>query len=299
MPLSRPARPDQALSGRRDRPRRPDGRARAGDHRPRRRQRRGQEHAAADPARAPRRRRRGRATVLGYDVATQGTTLRQFVGYMPESDCLPPDVVRDRLRRPHGRACRACRRRQPASGRPRCCATSGCTRSATERSAATRPACASGSSSPRRSSTIRGCCCWTSRPTASTRPAVTRCSHWSGGPAPSSGSRSSSRATCSARSSASATSSSPSTPASCAAGAARHVHRADRDARGRGRGGRRSALADALVGAGLEAAVDGRTVLIQLDDERPWDLVRDAIADLGLPLVRIEQRRRGLEELFQ
>jgi ABC-2 type transport system ATP-binding protein len=34
----------------------------------------------------------GTATVLGYDVATQGSTLRQFVGYMPEHDCLPGDV---------------------------------------------------------------------------------------------------------------------------------------------------------------------------------------------------------------
>ncbi len=59
------------------------------------------------------------------------------------------------------------------------------------------------------------------------------------------------------------------------------------------------ALADALVAAGLQAIVDGRTVLVELTDDRPWDLVRDTVADLGLPLVRIEQRRRGLEELFQ
>jgi ABC-type multidrug transport system, ATPase component len=59
-----------------------------------------------------------------------------------------------------------------------------------------------------------------------------------------------------------------------------------------------AALVDALKAAGLEAVADGRTVLIELVDERPWDLVRDAVADLGLALVRIEQRRRGLEELF-
>src|SRR5918995_6621620 len=35
----------------------------------------------------------GDATVLGYDVRTAGTTLRRFVGYMPESDCLPPDTT--------------------------------------------------------------------------------------------------------------------------------------------------------------------------------------------------------------
>lgn len=34
----------------------------------------------------------GSATLLGYDVARQGVELRQFVGYMPEHDCLPTDV---------------------------------------------------------------------------------------------------------------------------------------------------------------------------------------------------------------
>jgi ABC-2 type transport system ATP-binding protein len=58
-------------------------------------------------------------------------------------------------------------------------------------------------------------------------------------------------------------------------------------------------LAAALVAAGIEAVADGRTVLIHLEDERPFDLVRDIVAERGLPLVRIEQRRRGLEELFQ
>jgi ABC-2 type transport system ATP-binding protein len=62
---------------------------------------------------------------------------------------------------------------------------------------------------------------------------------------------------------------------------------------------RAPALADALVGAGMRAVVDGRTVLVDLSDDRPWDAVRDAAADLGLPLVRIEQRRHGLEELFR
>jgi ABC-2 type transport system ATP-binding protein len=34
----------------------------------------------------------GSAKMLGYDVLTQGPELRQFVGYMPEHDCLPNDV---------------------------------------------------------------------------------------------------------------------------------------------------------------------------------------------------------------
>jgi ABC-2 type transport system ATP-binding protein len=34
----------------------------------------------------------GKATVLGHDSATGGEQVRQAVGYMPEHDCLPPDV---------------------------------------------------------------------------------------------------------------------------------------------------------------------------------------------------------------
>ncbi|MFC5719820.1 ABC transporter ATP-binding protein [Streptomyces gamaensis] len=34
----------------------------------------------------------GRASVLGLDVATEGPAIRERVGYMPEHDCLPPDV---------------------------------------------------------------------------------------------------------------------------------------------------------------------------------------------------------------
>ena len=34
----------------------------------------------------------GRAQVLGHDIATQGSAIRAAVGYLPEHDCLPPDV---------------------------------------------------------------------------------------------------------------------------------------------------------------------------------------------------------------
>jgi ABC-2 type transport system ATP-binding protein len=34
----------------------------------------------------------GTAKVLDLDVATEGTRIRELVGYMPEHDCLPPDV---------------------------------------------------------------------------------------------------------------------------------------------------------------------------------------------------------------
>jgi len=35
----------------------------------------------------------GQASVLGMDCATQGEKIRSLVGYMPESDCLPPEVT--------------------------------------------------------------------------------------------------------------------------------------------------------------------------------------------------------------
>jgi ABC-2 type transport system ATP-binding protein len=58
------------------------------------------------------------------------------------------------------------------------------------------------------------------------------------------------------------------------------------------------ALAAALTAAGLTPRLDGRTVLVEAHDERPYDLVRDGIVDLGLALVRLEQRRGSLEDLF-
>ncbi len=60
-----------------------------------------------------------------------------------------------------------------------------------------------------------------------------------------------------------------------------------------------AALAAELGRRGLQAVTDGRTVLVAVADDRPYDLVRDAIAELGLPLVRLEQRRQSLEDLFR
>src|SRR6478736_4542748 len=59
-----------------------------------------------------------------------------------------------------------------------------------------------------------------------------------------------------------------------------------------------SELTAALVARGLQAVADGRTVLVAIEDDRPYDVVRDAVADLGLPLVRLQQRRQRLEDLF-
>jgi ABC-2 type transport system ATP-binding protein len=38
---------------------------------------------------------------------------------------------------------------------------------------------------------------------------------------------------------------------------------------------------------------------VQIDGEQTHDTVRDAVADLGLPLNRLEQQRRRVEELFR
>jgi len=59
------------------------------------------------------------------------------------------------------------------------------------------------------------------------------------------------------------------------------------------------ALSAALAAHGLQAVADGRTVLLAVSEDRQYDLVRDAIAELGLPLVRLEQRRQSLEDLFR
>ena len=40
-------------------------------------------------------------------------------------------------------------------------------------------------------------------------------------------------------------------------------------------------------------------MLVDAPDERPYDIVRDAIVELGLALVRLEQRRHRLEDLFR
>jgi ABC-2 type transport system ATP-binding protein len=50
---------------------------------------------------------------------------------------------------------------------------------------------------------------------------------------------------------------------------------------------------------GLEPRRYQRALLVRLEGEATYDIVRDAIADLGLPLNRLEQRRRRIEELFQ
>jgi ABC-2 type transport system ATP-binding protein len=58
-------------------------------------------------------------------------------------------------------------------------------------------------------------------------------------------------------------------------------------------------LAAALAAGGLEVLRDARMVLVALTDQSTYDTVRDTVVDLGLPLVRIEPRRHSLEDLFR
>ncbi|MEV5237570.1 ABC transporter ATP-binding protein [Streptomyces cinnamoneus] len=70
-----------------------------------------------------------------------------------------------------------------------------------------------------------------------------------------------------------------------------------------------AALVAALTGAGLVSRPAGRAadgspasgpvLLVDLIDEGTYDVVRDAVADLGLGLVRMEQRRHRIAEVFR
>ena len=50
---------------------------------------------------------------------------------------------------------------------------------------------------------------------------------------------------------------------------------------------------------GLTATLAQRTLLVPLGGDGTYDVVRDAVADLALPLSRLEQRRHQVEELFR
>ena len=57
-------------------------------------------------------------------------------------------------------------------------------------------------------------------------------------------------------------------------------------------------LAAALTGLGLTPQVDGRLLLVPLDREDTYDRILRAVADLDLPLHRLDQRRHRVAELF-
>ncbi len=58
-------------------------------------------------------------------------------------------------------------------------------------------------------------------------------------------------------------------------------------------------LAAALVARGLLPKAEGRALMIPLTGDIVYDVIRDTVAELGLPLHRLEQRRHRVEELFR
>jgi ABC-2 type transport system ATP-binding protein len=58
-------------------------------------------------------------------------------------------------------------------------------------------------------------------------------------------------------------------------------------------------LASALTAAGLTVRPDARGLLVQLAGEETYDVIRDTVADLDLSLHRLERRRHQVAELFR
>jgi ABC-2 type transport system ATP-binding protein len=58
-------------------------------------------------------------------------------------------------------------------------------------------------------------------------------------------------------------------------------------------------LAAALSSRGARARQDGNRVLVAIESDALYDSVRDLVADLALPLIRIQQERGRLEDLFR
>ncbi|WP_131741067.1 ABC transporter ATP-binding protein [Actinomadura roseirufa] len=50
---------------------------------------------------------------------------------------------------------------------------------------------------------------------------------------------------------------------------------------------------------GAAVREEGRLLVVDIAGEPTYDLVRDGVADLGLRLIRMEQRRHHIEEIFQ
>jgi ABC-2 type transport system ATP-binding protein len=62
--------------------------------------------------------------------------------------------------------------------------------------------------------------------------------------------------------------------------------------------GDNTALHARLSDAGITAQSDGRLLRVDAADEKAYDVVRDAVAELGLGLVRMERQRHRMTELF-
>jgi ABC-2 type transport system ATP-binding protein len=58
-------------------------------------------------------------------------------------------------------------------------------------------------------------------------------------------------------------------------------------------------LEQRLLKHGLHVSRDGKALLVGLDGSAPYDIVRDEVVELGLGLLKLEQRRHTLEDLFR
>ncbi|GAB2815763.1 ABC transporter ATP-binding protein [Actinocorallia aurea] len=61
----------------------------------------------------------------------------------------------------------------------------------------------------------------------------------------------------------------------------------------------RDELGARLAERGLEARPEGRTLVVRIDGEETYDVIRDGVVDLDLALIRMEQARHHIEEVFQ
>ncbi len=62
---------------------------------------------------------------------------------------------------------------------------------------------------------------------------------------------------------------------------------------------RRDELAAALAARGVEAVVDGLSLVVDHASDEQYDLIRDAVVETGARLRRLAPRRRGLAEIFR
>ena len=61
----------------------------------------------------------------------------------------------------------------------------------------------------------------------------------------------------------------------------------------------RGLAATLQASTGQASTAQGRTLLVPLGGDDTYDVVRDCVAALALPLCRLEQRRHQVEELFR
>ena len=61
----------------------------------------------------------------------------------------------------------------------------------------------------------------------------------------------------------------------------------------------RDELAAALASRGIEAAIEGLSLVVEQEDDEQYDLIRDAIVESGARLRRLGPHRHGLSEIFR